>query len=68
MENSTFKQIEIVGTSNTSVEQAISSAIEKANESLHNIEWFEVLQTRGKVSNGKVDQYQVILKIGLKLD
>jgi flavin-binding protein dodecin len=68
MSNHVFKHIEIVGTSNQSIEHAISGAIEKASKTLRNIEWFEVLSTRGKVENGKVAEYQVIMKIGIKLE
>ncbi|APF19386.1 dodecin [Caldithrix abyssi] len=62
-----YKMIEIVGTSNESYEKAIENAIQKASESLKAISWFEVVQQRGAVRDGKVEEYQVILKIGFKL-
>ncbi len=63
-----FKHIELVGTSSQSIEKAVNGAIEKASKTLRNIEWFEILSTRGKVENGKVAEYQVIMKIGIKLE
>ena len=64
----TYKQIEIVGSSNTSIEDAVSSAIAKASETVRNIQWFEVLETRGHVVDGKVAYWQVAVKLGFTLD
>jgi flavin-binding protein dodecin len=63
-----FKHLEIVGTSEKSIESAISNALAKAHETLRNIEWFEVIQTRGKINAGKIEEFQVILKIGMLLE
>jgi len=68
MSNSVYKKIEIVGTSSKSQEDAIESAIAKAAETVHNMRWFEVVESRGAIRDGKVDQYQVTLAIGFKLD
>ena len=68
MEHPIYKHIELVGTSDKSIEDAINRALERAGKTLRGIEWFEVLSTRGKVENGKVKGYQVILKIGLALE
>lgn len=65
--NHIYKMIEIVGTSTTGIEDAIEQAIERANKTLDCLDWFEVVQTRGYVENGKVQYYQVILKIGFRL-
>jgi len=62
------KKIEIVGTSKQSVDEAIRNAIETAAKSVHNIGWFEVVETTGRVIDGKIDQIQVTLKIGFKLE
>ncbi len=62
-----YKLIEIVGTSKESYEKAIENAIKKASESLKAISWFEVVQQRGSVKDGKVEEYQVIIKVGFKL-
>ncbi|MDO5668229.1 MAG: dodecin family protein [Alcaligenaceae bacterium] len=64
----TYKQIEIVGSSTTSMEDAISSAIAKASETVRNIQWFEVVETRGQVVDGKVAYWQVSLKLGFTLE
>ncbi|WP_120997271.1 dodecin domain-containing protein [Stutzerimonas urumqiensis] len=63
----TYKKIEIVGSSRTSVDDAIQNAIAEASRTLQNVEWFEVGEIRGHVENGKVGHYQVTLKIGFRL-
>lgn len=68
MANSVHKKIEIVGTSPTSVEEAIDAALAASAGSVRNQEWFEVSEIRGRVSGGKVDQYQVTVKIGFKVE
>ena len=65
---STYKKIEVVGTSSTGVTDAIESAIAKAAETVHNMRWFEVVETRGNIQDGKVGQYQVTLKVGFRLE
>jgi flavin-binding protein dodecin len=67
MSEHAYKLIEVVGTSHDSIEDAISGAIEKAAKTVRDIRWFEVLETRGHVVDGKVDHYQVTLKIGFTL-
>ncbi|SUA59222.1 Protein of uncharacterised function (DUF1458) [Oligella ureolytica] len=64
----TYKQIEIVGSSTTSIEDAVSSAIAKASETIRNIQWFEVVETRGHVSDEKVAYWQVSVKLGFTLE
>jgi flavin-binding protein dodecin len=61
------KVIEIVGTSETSVEDAINGAIERASKTLDNLQWFEVKETRGSIRNQKIERYQVILKVAFGL-
>lgn len=68
MSDNVYKVIEIVGSSPTSIEDAIESAIARAAATLHDIRWFEVVETRGHVEGGKVAHYQVTLKIGFTLD
>ena len=63
-----YKKIEVVGTSPSSIEEAVDNAVAKASESVKNLRWFEVVETRGRIKDGKVDQYQVTLKIGFRLD
>ncbi|MFQ5585368.1 MAG: dodecin [Thermodesulfobacteriota bacterium] len=64
----TFKQIELVGISSDSYEDAIQHAVVKAAKTLRNLAWYEVLEQRGKIDNGKVSEYQVVLKVSFKLD
>jgi len=68
MEEHVYKIAEIVGTSNSSVEQAIQNALSRAAETLRNVRWFEVVQTRGHIGAEQKIQYQVLLKIGFTLE
>ena len=68
MVDHTYKIIELVGTSPESVTDAIQSAISKASTTIRNIRWFEVVQVRGDVSDGRVGHYQVTLKVGFTLE
>ena len=68
MSKHTYKIIEIVGSSPSSIEDAIQSAVADASKTLRNIKWFEVVETRGHVEDGKVAHFQVTLKIGFTLD
>ena len=68
MNNHVYKILEIVGSSETSIEDAISSAIAHASKTIRNMEWFEVTQTRGHIVDGRIGHYQVTLKIGFTLE
>lgn len=68
MSEHTYKKVEIVGTSKTGVDSAIQNAIEKASQTLKNLDWFEVIETRGHIVDGKVSHTQVTLKVGFRLD
>ncbi|MBI3517611.1 MAG: dodecin family protein [Proteobacteria bacterium] len=68
MPDQVFKVVEVVGTSKESISKAIDGAIAKAAKSLRHIGWFEVVQIRGHVANGKVDRYQASLKVGFTLE
>ncbi len=68
MSDRSYKVIEVVGTSPTSIEDAISGAIERTSKTVRDVRWFEVIETRGHVVDGKVDHYQVALKIGFTLE
>jgi dodecin len=63
-----YKVIEIVGSSETSIEDAIAVAVERASRTLKHLRWFEVVQTRGHIEEGRVRHYQVMLKVGFTLD
>ena len=68
MSTSVYKVVEIVGSSESSVEDAIQGAVTKASRTIREIGWFEVVETRGHVVQGKVQHFQVTLKIGFTLD
>jgi flavin-binding protein dodecin len=68
MSEHVYKVLELVGSSPTSIEDAIQSALTRAGETLRNIRWFQVMETRGVVDQGKVSYYQVTLKIGFTLE
>ena len=68
MDDHVYKIVELVGSSETSIEDAIQTAIRRANETLRNLRWFEVTQTRGHIENGEVHHYQVVLKAGFTLE
>ena len=63
-----YKLLELTGSSTKSIEDAIQKAIAKANETVRNIHWFEVTETRGHVTDGKVAHWQVSLKVGFTLE
>lgn len=68
MSDPVFKLIEITGTSSTSSDDAVLHAVEKASKTLHGIQWFQVCDMRGYIHDGKVQNWQVTLKLGVKLD
>ncbi len=68
MSDKVYKLVEIVGTSGESFAKAADTAVRKASKSLHNLDWFEVTEMRGRVENGAVAEYQVKLKVGFRLD
>lgn len=63
----TYKKIEIVGSSKVSIEDAVENAQAECAKSVRNMDWFEVVETRGHIVDGKVGHYQVTLKIGFRL-
>ncbi len=68
MADNVYRKTEIVGTSETSVDDAIQGAIKRAAETVRQIGWFEVSEIRGHVENGEVAHYQVTLKVGFALE
>jgi flavin-binding protein dodecin len=68
MTENVYKVVEVVGTSGESVSKAIDRAIDKASETLRNLGWFEVVQVRGHIDDGKVAHYQVTIKVGFRLE
>ena len=68
MSSHTYKKLELVGSSTESSDKAVENALAKAGESIRNIDWFEVMETRGHVVEGKIAHWQVVLKVGFRLD
>lgn len=68
MSDHIYKKIELVGTSPDSIEEAVNNAVSKASNSIHNMRWLEVVETRGHIEDGKVAHWQVTIKIGFTLD
>ena len=67
MQEKTYKLIELVGVSSGSIEEAIQNAISRANQTLKNLDWFEIIETRGLIQEGKINKFQVKLKVGFRL-
>ena len=63
-----YKQVELTGSSKTSVEDAVQNAITKAAKTLRNIHWFQVVETRGYIENDRIDYWQVTIKLGFRLE
>lgn len=68
MTNHVYKKIELTGSSPVSIEQAIGNAIAKASQTMRNLQWFEVTETRGQIADGKVAHWQVTIKVGFTLE
>ncbi|WP_030752818.1 dodecin [Streptomyces griseus] len=68
MSNHTYRVTEIVGTSTEGVDQAIRNGIDRASQTLRGLDWFEVTQVRGHLVDGRIEHYQVGLKVGFRLD
>lgn len=68
MTNNVAKVIEIVGTSETGLEDAIRGAIARASDTLENLQWFQVTEIRGALNDGNIQRFQVMLKIGFGLN
>ncbi|MDB5953551.1 dodecin [Ramlibacter sp.] len=68
MSDHVYKTIELTGSSTSGMEDAVATAIAKANESVRNMQWFEVIETRGHIRDGRVAHWQVTLKVGFTLE
>ncbi|NKE68444.1 dodecin domain-containing protein [Ramlibacter sp. RBP-2] len=68
MSNHVYKTLELTGSSTTGIEDAVNTAIAKAHETVRNMQWFEVVETRGHIQDGKVVHWQVTIKIGFTLE
>ena len=63
-----YKSVELTGSSNIGIDDAVKRAISRASKTLHNLRWFEVSQVRGNIDDGKVAHWQVTLKVGFTLE
>jgi flavin-binding protein dodecin len=63
-----YKILELVGSSDKSIEDAIQNALSRASKTIREMKWFEVVQTRGHIENGAVGHYQVTLRVGFTLE
>ncbi|GLS49733.1 hypothetical protein GCM10007885_25830 [Methylobacterium gnaphalii] len=68
MSEHVYKVVELVGSSPNSIEDAIQGAVSRAGQTIRNLRWFEVLETRGHIEDGKVHHYQVTLKVGFTME
>ena len=68
MQDHVYKMIELAGSSETSIEHAIQNAITRAAKTVHDLRWFEVVETRGHIENGRVVHYQVVVKVGFTVE
>ena len=68
MSDHVYKTIELTGSSKTSIEEAVNQAIDKASKSVRNMQWFQVIETRGHIAKGKVAHWQVSMKVGFTLE
>lgn len=68
MSDHTYRVTEIVGTSPDGVDEAVRNGIERASQTLRNLDWFEVTQVRGQIEDGRIAHWQVGLKVGFRLE
>jgi flavin-binding protein dodecin len=68
MQDHIYRVIELVGSSEKSIEDAVNSAVARANATIRNLRWFEIVDTRGQIEGGKVRHYQVHLRVGFTME
>jgi flavin-binding protein dodecin len=68
MKDHVYKLIELTGTSTTSIEDAVEKAIKRAHKTIKNLCWFQVVETRGNINKGKVQHWQVTIKVGFTVE
>jgi len=68
MQEHVYKKIELVGSSKTSIEDAVQNALDRAADTVRNMRWFEVVETRGYIEDGNIAYWQVTVKIGFTLE
>jgi len=68
MSDHVYKKLELVGSSTTSIEDAVQNALALASKTIRNMRWFEVIETRGHIEDNKINHWQVTVKVGFTLD
>ncbi len=68
MDDHIYKIIQLAGSSTESIEKAIQNAVSRASQTLHDLRWFEVVETRGHIEDGQVSHFQVVVKVGFSLE
>lgn len=68
MKDTIYKTVELTGTSTTTIEDAVAKAIKRANQTIKHLRWFQITETRGNIDKGKVQHWQVTLKVGFALE
>ena len=68
MSDHVYKKIELVGSSPDGIEKAVENAVTRAQKTIRNMRWFEIIETRGHIENGRIDHWQVTLRVGFTLD
>jgi flavin-binding protein dodecin len=68
MDEHVYKSIELTGSSRVNIEEAVKNAIAKAAKTVHNMRWFQILDSRGYIEENKVSYWQVTIKIGFNVD
>jgi flavin-binding protein dodecin len=68
MKDHVYKLIELTGTSATSIEDAVDKAIQRAHKTIKNLRWFQMVEARGDINKGKVDHWQVTIKVGFTVE
>jgi flavin-binding protein dodecin len=68
MKNHVYKIVELTGTSTTSIEDAIATAIKRAHKTTRHLRWFQVVETRGNIEKGKIQHWQVTIKVGFAVE
>ncbi len=68
MKDHVYKLIELTGTSTTSIEDAVGQAVARAHKTIKNLRWFEVVESRGNIEKGKIQHWQVTIKVGFAVE
>jgi dodecin len=68
MDEHVYKVIQLAGSSDKGIEDAVQVAVQRASKTLKNLRWFEVIETRGHIEGGKIGHWQVLVKVGFTLD